>query len=84
MGHSYGVESQNTEPHLCLNFRIYAITRYFHTPAIRDVPVTGIHSIRHPEDQVFDITTYEIIDGFRMLHTSLEFPKLSSMEEVLK
>jgi len=71
----YGFESQRIQPHLCLNLRINAITRHFHTPGFRDVPLTGIHSIRHPEYQLFDIPIYETSDGFRMLYISLEFTK---------
>ena len=58
--------------------------RHSHTREIRNVPLTGIHSIRHPEEQFFFILIYEIIDSFRMLYIILEFPKVSSMEEVLK
>jgi len=52
---------------------MYANKRHSHTPGFRDVPLTGIPSIRHPEEQSFDLPIYEIIDGFMMLHISLEF-----------
>ena len=69
----YGFENQWIKPHLCLNLRINAITRHFHTPGFRDVPLTGIHFIRHSEYQLFDVPIYETSDGFRMLYISLEF-----------
>jgi hypothetical protein len=77
-------EGQSIQPHLFLKLRIYANKRHSHTPAIIDVPLTGIPSIRHPEEQSFDVPIYEISDGFMMLHISLEFPKHSSMKVVLK
>jgi hypothetical protein len=59
-------------------------TLHSHTPRIIDVPLTGIHSIRHPEKYLFVIPIYEINDGFRILYISQGFLKLSSMEETLK
>jgi hypothetical protein len=52
-------------------------TRHSHTPGIRDVPLTGIKSIRHPEKQLIVIPIYEICDGLRRLHISC-FPNILS------
>jgi hypothetical protein len=48
-------DSQSIQLHLCLNLRIYTIAPHSHTPGIKDVPVTGVHSIRHPEEQLIVI-----------------------------
>jgi hypothetical protein len=69
---------------MCLNLRIYVITRHSHTPGIKDVPLAGIHYINHPEKQFNVIPIYEIYDGFRMLYFLLDSPKLSSIEEIPK
>jgi len=51
----YGFEIQSIQRHLCLNLSTYAITRHSHTPGIKDVLLTSIHSIHHPEEQLIVI-----------------------------
>jgi len=63
MGHHLRVDSQSFQRNLFLKLRIYAITRYSHTPGITYVPLAGIRSIPHPEIEVFDIPIYEISDA---------------------
>jgi hypothetical protein len=47
-----------------LNLRIYAISTHFHPSGIKDVPLSGIHSIPHPEEKLIVIPIYEINYGF--------------------
>jgi len=42
-----GFEIQSIQRHLCLKLSIYTIKLHSHTPAIKDVPLTGIHSTYH-------------------------------------
>jgi len=68
-----GFEIQSIQRHLCLKLSIYTIKHHGHTPAIKDVPVTGIHSTYHPEEQLLVIPNYEISNGFWRLYIS-RFP----------
>jgi len=69
----YGFEIQSIQRHLCLKLSIYTIKLHGHTPASKDVRLTGIHSIYHPEEQLLVVPIYEISNGFWRVYIS-RFP----------